>query len=84
MGAVIAEREAQFRTLANTIPQLAWIADNDGSRTWFNDRWSDYTGRPLDEMLGFGWMDAHSPEVRSAGGLRRRGQLGRHGASAPP
>ena len=26
------ESEARFRTMANTIPQLAWIAETDGSR----------------------------------------------------
>src|SRR5689334_5157666 len=39
-----AARERQFRTLANSISQLAWMADGEGSIFWYNDRWYDYTG----------------------------------------
>lgn len=60
MEQVIAEREAQFRTLANSIPQLAWIAHPDGSRSWFNERWYEYTGASSEEMSGFGWMGVHA------------------------
>ncbi|MGA7029417.1 MAG: CHASE3 domain-containing protein, partial [Candidatus Acidiferrales bacterium] len=38
------EGEERFRTLANNIPQLAWMADEHGSIFWYNDRWFDYTG----------------------------------------
>ena len=34
-----AERERQFRTLANSISQLAWMADREGYIFWYNDRW---------------------------------------------
>ncbi|MEO7320209.1 MAG: PAS domain S-box protein, partial [Nitrosospira sp.] len=37
--AALRESEAWFRTMANTIPQLAWIAGADGSRSWYNQRW---------------------------------------------
>ncbi len=38
------ESERRLRQLANTIPQMAWIADRDGQVLWFNDRWYAYTG----------------------------------------
>jgi PAS domain S-box-containing protein len=59
MEQVLHEREAQFSTLANTIPQMAWIANSDGTRSWCNDRWLEYTGARLDDACGFGWMRAH-------------------------
>ena len=31
--------EEQFRHLANSMPQLAWIADADGKSLWYNDGW---------------------------------------------
>ena len=43
--------ERQFRMLANSIPQLAWIADSVGSVFWYNDRWYDYTGTTLEQMI---------------------------------
>ncbi|MGB6545761.1 MAG: PAS domain S-box protein, partial [Candidatus Acidiferrales bacterium] len=51
-----------FRTLANNIPQLAWMADEKGSIFWYNDRWFDYTGTTLAEMSGWGWKKVHHPD----------------------
>jgi PAS domain S-box-containing protein len=59
------EREAEFRTLANAIPQLAWIADGDGRRYWFNTRWYEYTGLRPDQCLGLGWWAVHHPDARA-------------------
>ncbi|MFZ0087181.1 MAG: PAS domain S-box protein [Candidatus Acidiferrales bacterium] len=55
------EGEERFRTLANNIPQLAWMADEHGSIFWYNDRWFDYTGTTLQEMAGWGWRKVHDP-----------------------
>lgn len=57
------ESEARFRTMANTIPQLAWIAEADGSRSWYNQRWYDYTGTTPGEMKGWGWQKVHNPRL---------------------
>ena len=55
--------EARFRQLAETIPQLAWMAHPDGNIFWYNQRWYDYTGTTYDEMRGWGWTSVHDPEV---------------------
>jgi PAS domain S-box-containing protein len=55
-------REQQFRTLANSISQLAWMADGEGNIFWYNDRWYDYTGTTLEEMQGWGWQKVHHPD----------------------
>jgi two-component system cell cycle sensor histidine kinase/response regulator CckA len=57
------ESEAQFRTLANAIPQLCWMAHADGSTFWFNQRWYDYTGSTFEQMQGWGWQAVHDPLV---------------------
>ena len=54
--------EAQFRTLANSIPQLAWMADPNGHVFWYNQRWYDYTGTNLEQMKGWGWKSVHHPD----------------------
>jgi PAS domain S-box-containing protein len=59
---VAAAQEAQLRALANAIPQMVWVADNDGRRTWFNERWYAYTGMARGEPEGYGWQAAHHPE----------------------
>jgi PAS domain S-box-containing protein len=54
--------EELFRTLADSISQLAWMADPNGSIFWFNRRWYEFTGATLDEMQGWGWTKVHHPE----------------------
>ena len=57
------ESEERFRTMANAIPQLAWIAHADGFIFWYNQRWYDYTGTTPEQMEGWGWQQVHDPEV---------------------
>jgi PAS domain S-box-containing protein len=49
------EAEAQFRAMADNIPQLSWMASADGSLFWFNRRWYEYTGMTFEQVRGDGW-----------------------------
>jgi PAS domain S-box-containing protein len=53
--------EEQLRALADSIPQLAWIAQADGAMIWYNKRWFEYTGSTEEQMLGDGWQDVYDP-----------------------
>ncbi len=57
------ESEEKLRLLADTIPQLAWMAHPDGSIFWYNRRWYEYTGTTADQMEGWGWQAVHDPAV---------------------
>lgn len=57
------ESEANFRTMADSIPQLAWIAHADGRIFWYNQRWYEYTGTTLGQMEGWGWQSVHHPDM---------------------
>ena len=57
------EGEERFRTMANAIPQLAWIAQPDGYIYWYNERWYSYTGTTPEQMKGWGWQSVHDPEM---------------------
>lgn len=57
------ESEERFRTMANAIPQLAWIAHADGYIYWYNQRWYEYTGTTPTQMEGWGWQSVHDPVV---------------------
>ena len=59
---VIASNEQRFRTLANSIPQLAWQADSKGWIFWYNQRWYEYTGTTSEAMKGWGWTKVHHPD----------------------
>ncbi len=40
----IRQSEEQFRTLAETLPQLVWITDGEGKQLYASSRWKEYTG----------------------------------------
>lgn len=54
--------EEDLRALANSIPQLAWIASFDGTIAWYNQRWHDYTGTTAEQMAGDGWSIAYDAQ----------------------
>jgi PAS domain S-box-containing protein len=62
----VEESERQFRILAETIPHLAWMANETGHIFWYNRRWYDYTGTTAEEMQMSGWEKFHAPEVLPA------------------
>ncbi|MBF0449085.1 MAG: PAS domain S-box protein, partial [Magnetococcales bacterium] len=52
------ESEELFRTLAESVPQIVWMAHPDGRYFYLNPQWLSYTGINLEESYGFGW---HTP-----------------------
>jgi PAS domain S-box-containing protein len=56
------QSEEQFRTLANSIPQLAWMADAEGSIFWYNQRWYDYIGLGEEQIERWGWTSLQHPD----------------------
>ena len=81
---------ADFRTLANSIPQLAWIADGSGYIFWYNQRWYDYTGTTMEQMVGWGWKLVHHPDhadavfARFQEALGKGEEVGGHLPAPPP
>jgi PAS domain S-box-containing protein len=55
--------EEELRTLANSIPQLAWMANPEGHIFWYNQGWYEYTGTTLEQMEGWGWKSLHDPNI---------------------
>ncbi|MEO7191315.1 MAG: PAS domain S-box protein [Vicinamibacterales bacterium] len=70
------ESERQFRELANSIANLAWMARPDGWVYWLNEQWYDYTGATQVESEGWGWQRAHDPAVITEVTARWRECLG--------
>ena len=54
--------EAQFRLLTDAMPQIVWMMQADGSYTYFNQRWLDYSGLSMEESLGHGWARLIHPD----------------------
>jgi len=62
----LCESEERFHTMANAMPQLAWIVRPDGYATWFNGRWYEYTGTTPEQMEGWGWKTVPDPRQLDA------------------
>ncbi|HEY4351838.1 MAG TPA: PAS domain-containing protein [Paraburkholderia sp.] len=46
----------------DTVPALIWNGSPDGGAASLNAAWTRYTGRPLAELLGFGWQRLLHPD----------------------
>ncbi len=77
---VLRESEERFRTLADNITQMAWIADGAGVPTWYNRRYFEYTGMTPDEVRAAGRAYIHHP----AHATRVLEKFGRHVAQGQP
>ena len=55
--------EEQLRLMADSLPQLAWMAEPDGTIFWYNRRWYEYTGTTPEQMKEWGWKTVHDPKV---------------------
>lgn len=54
--------DADFRNIAEMIPQLVWACDPDGTNIFWNRRAEDYFGVQVAQILGWGWRDLLHPD----------------------
>jgi PAS domain S-box-containing protein len=57
--------EDHLRLVIDTLPALVWSKLPDGSADFLNQRFLEYTGLPVEEGLGWGWMNEFHPEDRA-------------------
>ena len=74
------DSEQRLRQLADTMPQLAWVAHPDGQVHWYNQRWYAYTGTTPASMAALSWEHFYAPEALAAA----RRQWGEAIASGTP
>jgi PAS domain S-box-containing protein len=68
--AALRESEAQFRNLAEALPNHVWTARPDGLLDWFNPRVYEYSGAAAGEMDGTGWANIVHPDDRPSAAER--------------
>jgi len=56
------ESENRFRQVTESLPQLVWTCNADGSCDYLSPQWCKYTGIPEAPQLGIGWMEQLHPE----------------------
>jgi two-component system cell cycle sensor histidine kinase/response regulator CckA len=60
--AQLRESEERFRILTDAMPQLVWVAKADGTNTYVNRRWVEYTGLDLAKSAAGGWAQVQHPD----------------------
>jgi two-component system CheB/CheR fusion protein len=50
------ERESWFRNMANQAPVMIWVCGSDKRINFFNETWIDFTGKKIQEAMGYGWQ----------------------------
>jgi PAS domain S-box-containing protein len=58
------ESEQRWRNLTEALPQLVWSALPDGSCDYFSTQWTEHTGVPESDLLGWRWMETLHPDDR--------------------
>ncbi len=61
-SAALHESEERFREAANAAPVLIWISNSQEQAIWVNREYSEFTGKPLNEIVGHGWHDVIHPD----------------------
>jgi PAS domain S-box-containing protein len=54
--------EQNLQILVETIPALLWRAKPDGHIDYVNNRLLEYLGSPLEQIIGWGWMEKVHPD----------------------
>lgn len=62
--AALAESEAKFTAIANSIDQMIWSTRADGFHDYYNDRWYAFTGVPYGSTNGAAWAGMFHAEDR--------------------
>jgi PAS domain S-box-containing protein len=58
------ESEQRWRSLTEALPQLVWAATPDGSCDYFSTQWTQHTGIPESDLLGWRWLETLHPDDR--------------------
>jgi PAS domain S-box-containing protein len=60
--AALRESEERFRIMADTAPVMICASGPDKLATFFNAGWLTFTGRPMEQELGYGWTESVHPD----------------------
>ncbi|WP_345954805.1 ATP-binding protein [Mucilaginibacter sp. PAMB04168] len=60
--AALTASERRYKTILNTLPQIAWTTTLQGEVSFFNQRWYEYTGLSVEQSKATGWEDVIHPD----------------------
>jgi PAS domain S-box-containing protein len=56
------ESENHYRHMMRLNPHVPWVLDKNGEVSEASPRWESFTGQPIDEALGNGWLKMLHPD----------------------
>ncbi len=62
--AELRDSERTWRTLTEAMPQLVWFTRADGHCEFLSGQWAEYSGVPIEQLLGHGWLQLVHPDDR--------------------
>lgn len=71
----LAESEARFRAIADSMPQMVWSTLPDGFHDYYNARWYEFTGVPDGSTDGEAWNGMFHPDDQPRAWSRWRHSL---------
>lgn len=69
----------EFKSIAESLPHIVWTTRADGSATYFNNKWYDYTGEPARNSRDWEWLSLVHPEDRARTEKAWRRAVKQHG-----
>jgi PAS domain S-box-containing protein len=58
------ESEQRWRALTESLPQLVWSATPHGACDYVSTQWTEYSGVPVSDLVGWGWLELLHPDDR--------------------
>ena len=58
------ESEERFRLMAEGTSILIGLGDESSNAIYFNKAWTDFTGRPMTDLIRYGWTELVHPDDR--------------------
>ncbi len=59
---LLAESAARFQFLAESLPEKIFTADAAGEISYMNQKWADYTGLDVQQVMRIGWREFVHPD----------------------
>ena len=67
--------EMELRDVIKLVPAYVWTATPDGPVDFVNERWQDYSGLNMDQILGWSWLSVLHPDDLSKVGAAWRASV---------
>jgi len=59
---ILKESEEKFRLIADAVPHMVWEIELDGTTSYINKQWADWSGLTLEEINQGGWDKVFHPD----------------------